>query len=336
MRSSTPGPSSYTSAFSMSYGSPTHMVSSNSPPETGPLSDEVLPAVRRIPSRRRSFSNLSIHSTPSVAARVKFRFQSGSPSNIARKLLFRKRADTLESPSRSATPPSEVVDTDLPGSPSVGQGSCFLPGCGDMKNIVQDDSTIPPNPPLDFSQVASLYAEQTYPVGRPTDAAILKGKGRSYSSPFPLTTSPFDIISSPELNVFSPIRVEVRDFFDEILPREIQLQIFSALLAVHEADFCRLVAGDTWTALKASSTKNRWVGRHRGIRELIKMGRVSIFQYPHQQRRSSYLHHRSLKRGGRSSSTVSYGGSSTSVHSPNSPHQFLLILPEAQGRLLLV
>lgn len=276
MRTSTPGPSSYTSAFSIPYGSPTHIPSpdSRSPETSSPLNDEFLPVVRRMPSRRRSFSNLSIHSTPSVAARVKFRFQTRSPSNIARKLLFRKRAGTLDTPSGSTTPSCGEVDADSPGSPSVAQDSRFPPGYVDMKDIADVDSTVPP---LDISNFASLYEEPVYPMGRPTDAAILKGKGRSYSSPFPLTTSPFDIISSPELNVFSPIRVEVRDLFDEVLPREIQLQIFAALLALHEANFCRMSAGGSWTALKAASLKNKWVGRDKGVRELIKLGRVGIF-----------------------------------------------------------
>jgi F-box/leucine-rich repeat protein 2/20 len=153
-----------------------------------------------------------------------------------------------------------VVDLDLPGSPSVGQGSCFLPGCGDLRSIDRD-----------FSPDA-LYE---VPVARPSDAAILKGKGRSYSSPFPLASSPLDIISAPELNPLSPTRVEVRDFFDEMLPRELKLHIFASLMSAHEADFHRMSLGTHWSALKASSTKNKWVGRDKGLRELIKLGRVS-------------------------------------------------------------
>ena len=76
--------------------------------------------------------------------------------------------------------------------------------------------------------------------------------------------------------------------FDELLPREVKLTILAWVVWVHERDHERLVnAGPNgviaktksgsvkWTAHKAGLGRNKWVGRDRGIRELIKLGRVS-------------------------------------------------------------
>ncbi|THV06593.1 RNI-like protein, partial [Dendrothele bispora CBS 962.96] len=101
----------------------------------------------------------------------------------------------------------------------------------------------------------------------------LKLKGRSNSSPLPL--SALDFIPVSEDDVFVPIPFVVRNYFDEMLPRELQLQVFSALIALHERDHLRTIARGSWTVIKASSSKNRWVGKERGVRELVKLSRVS-------------------------------------------------------------
>lgn len=77
--------------------------------------------------------------------------------------------------------------------------------------------------------------------------------------------------------------------FDELLPREVKLTIFACVVWVHERDHGLLVhAGPNglpaktksgsvkWSARKAGVGRNKWVGRDRGIRELIKLGRVSL------------------------------------------------------------
>ena len=179
-----------------------------------------------------------------------------------------------------------------------------------------DSSSASPIPgtPLEFPQnLATLYAEPVpMPIitPRPSQATLLKAKGRSYSSPFPLPASgpisALDIISTPELDVFEPLRFDLDSgaesedsrgeekgekkgaLFDELLPREIKLTIFAWVVWVHELDHERLVdAGPDgvtaktksgsikWSAHKAGMARNKWVGRDRGIRELIKLGRVS-------------------------------------------------------------
>ena len=164
-----------------------------------------------------------------------------------------------------------------------------------------------PGTPLAFPQnLAALYAEPVpIPIltTRPSEAALLKAKGRSYSSPFPLPSSgpisALDIISTPQLDVFEPLRLDLDTdaedveeikgaLFDELLPREIKLTIFLWVVWVHERDHERLVnagpdgvAAKTksgsvkWSAHKAGTGRNKWVGRDRGLRELIKLGRVS-------------------------------------------------------------
>ena len=135
---------------------------------------------------------------------------------------------------------------------------------------------------------------------------LLKAKGRSYSSPFPLPvsgpTSALDIISTPQLDVFEPLRFDLdsgaegsgeqeereKVLFDELLPREVKLTIFAWVVWIHEMDHERLINASPddvtaktrsgsvkWTAHKAGIGRNKWVGRDRGIRELIKLGRVS-------------------------------------------------------------
>lgn len=111
----------------------------------------------------------------------------------------------------------------------------------------------------------------------------------------------------PQLDVFEPLRFDLDDasevgedsgveeeeergsLFDELLPREVKLAIFAWVVRVHEQDHERLVnAGPDgviaktksgsvkWTAHKAGTGRNKWVGRDRGIRELVKFGRVSL------------------------------------------------------------
>jgi hypothetical protein len=101
------------------------------------------------------------------------------------------------------------------------------------------------------------------------------------------------------LDVFEPLRFDLDTdaedveeikgaLFDELLPREIKLTIFLWVVWVHERDHERLVnAGPDgvavktksgsvkWSAHKAGTGRNKWVGRDRGLRELIKLGRVS-------------------------------------------------------------
>jgi len=116
--------------------------------------------------------------------------------------------------------------------------------------------------------------QQTFPVYRRSQKVVdLKGKSRSYSSPLPL--SALDIVPSATTNVFTPIPIIPRNYFDEALPRELRLRILSSLLSLHEEEHDRIVREGYWTVMRASSSKNKWVGRNKGIRELVKFRRVS-------------------------------------------------------------
>jgi hypothetical protein len=114
-----------------------------------------------------------------------------------------------------------------------------------------------------------------------------------------------DIISTPPPDVFEPLRFDLDSgaedgeasdieeerkgaLFDELLPREVKLTIFAWVVRVHEMDHERLVnAGSDgvtaktksgsvkWTAHKAGLGRNKWVGKDRGIRELVNLGKVS-------------------------------------------------------------
>ncbi len=101
-----------------------------------------------------------------------------------------------------------------------------------------------------------------------------KANGRSYSDPFPLPHA-FDVVSPNTSDAFVPITVINRpNLFDGILPREVRLRIFGFLVKIHEEDHARKIYEGRWTANKAS--KHKWVGRDRGLRELMRLRRVSI------------------------------------------------------------
>ena len=104
-----------------------------------------------------------------------------------------------------------------------------------------------------------------------------KGKGRSYSNPFPLSTAfePIPPITTP---VYTPAPIVLpRKHFDELLPHELQLHILVCLVDLHEEEHARRERDGKWTVLKASSSKNKWVGREQGVRELVRLSRVSIY-----------------------------------------------------------
>lgn len=100
--------------------------------------------------------------------------------------------------------------------------------------------------------------------------------------------------------MFEPLRFNLdssekerkKALFDELLPREVKLTIFAWIVWIREMDHERLVnAGPDgvsaktksgsvrWTAHKAGLGRNKWVGRDKGVRELIRLGRVSSDPY---------------------------------------------------------
>lgn len=108
--------------------------------------------------------------------------------------------------------------------------------------------------------------------GLTIDQFLPRTKGRSNSLPEPL--SAFDYIPTSSLDIYEPIPLVIRNYFDDELPRELRLRVFRSLVEVHELDFQRMVANGKWTTSKASSSTGQWVGRAKGIRELFKLSRV--------------------------------------------------------------
>ncbi|KAI5897759.1 RNI-like protein [Schizophyllum commune H4-8] len=98
-------------------------------------------------------------------------------------------------------------------------------------------------------------------------------KVRSYSSPFPL--SALDLVPATSNDIFTPIPVEPRNYFDDVLPRELRLHVFASLVSVIVDEHQRAIDEGQWSVSKATQSRNKWVGRDRAVRELVKLSRVS-------------------------------------------------------------
>ncbi|TFK56776.1 RNI-like protein [Heliocybe sulcata] len=259
------GSSSYASSYAYN-SEPAQPESQRSPA----ISPPAPPLLTRVPSRRRSLSNLPIHSPRSPAERpvsglrMKFEAPKGA-SNLARKLLA-KRRDGPDTPSSDGSLDDTgmlVLDSSI--GEEYGAGGCFAPWRSDNKFRPKSaiECTLP---------VLSYETAVVKGLASRANARTLRTQGRTYSCPI----SPLDIIDFPSPpDVFTPIQLPVRRPFDESLPRELKLHIFRLLVLAHAREHQDLVADGKWTALKASSSRNRWVGKDRGVRELIKLSRVS-------------------------------------------------------------
>ncbi|KAI0660672.1 RNI-like protein [Cubamyces menziesii] len=271
----TAGPSSYGSGF-MSIDESERDLSHDVTPS--PSTTPGVPApIQHIPPRQRSLSNLSVRSTRSLSAlssRVKGKLGgTKTPNSIARKLRFRRGDSSPEAnDTGTSTFHSPVIDTDILGSAEIGRGSCFLPWARDLKS-----RTIPPQGTLvdiDVGLTSPITPlSPIYRIGPPSEIAILRSKGRSYSSPFPLTSSPLDIIPITPANISEPIHIDVPNYFDQHLPRELRLKILRSLVELHEEEHARTQASERWTARRAG--RHRWVGAEKGVVELLRLSRVS-------------------------------------------------------------
>ncbi|KAK7058597.1 hypothetical protein VNI00_002233 [Paramarasmius palmivorus] len=201
------------------------------------------------PSRRYSYphSNTNIRRPLATSSMAKLKAKLGSSNkihgNLARKLLSRKPSEGPSSVSHSGRKP--VKDS----ADRVDQP------------LEMDKALVAANvPPYVFAPAPQL-------------PFVLKTKGRSLSSPYPLSV--LDMIPATSQDIFVPIPVVARNHFDEMLPRELKLHVLASLVALHESDFEGAVKRGEWTALKSASTKNRWTGKDRGIRELVRLSGVS-------------------------------------------------------------
>ncbi|KAG2138697.1 uncharacterized protein EDB93DRAFT_1090447 [Suillus bovinus] len=262
----TAGPSSYGSTHTSPPCASSTSSHSASQPSQNSLTQQ-LPELTKVPSRRRSLSNLSIHSTRSLAARsmsrikVKLGSSSKGPGNLARRLLFRNKPSAATT-SIDLSPAGSVLDPFL-GDPTTAAQRICIPAW--------KSPDFQPCPNLELPSDARTHVQQS--AEGPESLSSITGKGRSYSSPLP--QSVFDIIPRGNSDVFAPVPLVLQSVFDEALPRELKLQVFSALISLHEDEFQLWKSSGQWTALKASSSKYRWVGRDRGMRELVKLSRVS-------------------------------------------------------------
>jgi F-box/leucine-rich repeat protein 2/20 len=176
-------------------------------------------------------------SLPSLTAtpNAKSKFRLKAHSSSLARRLLFRKYDGDACP----TPPSSPTDgRDL----DLGAGTCFAPW--------RNDSALA----LEYDYFPAL-------------------KGRTNSSPFPV--SALDLIPVSTADVFDPIPLFVPNYFDDVLPRELRVYIMVALISVHEADHARALRDGQWTVAKASSSRNKWVGRDKALRELVRFSRVS-------------------------------------------------------------
>jgi F-box/leucine-rich repeat protein 2/20 len=186
----------------------------------------------------------------------------------------------LPSDRKSRSVPTSPVEVQVPVDlDAVDAGSCLAPWKRDFKSRSKFKAGS-----LSYLVIDRISGGSTpalpghYPIYSATRSAIedrtRKANGRSYSDPFPLPYA-FDVVSSNTSDAFNPVTViNPPDLFDGMLPREIRLRIFGFLVKNYEEDYARKVYEGRWTAIKAS--KHKWVGRDRGVRELIRLRRVSM------------------------------------------------------------
>ena len=227
--------------------------------------------------RRRSFSNPPFrHFERLISSSVHTRANIESPRSLEDRSHI-PPSDRRQTRSAPSFPGVHVqVPTDLD---AVDAGSCLAPWKRDFKSRLKSkagsfsylaldrvDGRSTPALPDHFSNYSATRSA--------IEDRIRKTNGRSNSDPFPLPYA-FDLVSPDTSDAFAPITVINRpNLFDGILPREIRLRIFGFLVKIYEEDHARKISEGRWTANKAS--KNKWVGRDRGIRELVRLRRVSM------------------------------------------------------------
>lgn len=275
---SEPGPSSYGSLHpqhieheSLSYTPP---ILRNS---TAHGAAHVLPPAS---PRRRSFSNPPFrHLERLISSSVHTRDNESSRG-------LNDRSHKLPSDRRQtrSVPSSPGVEVQVPADlDAVDASSCLAPWKRDYRSRSKFKAGSFSYLVLDRISGGSTSAlPDHYPIYSATRSVnedrARKANGRSYSDPFPLPYA-FDMVSPDTSDAFVPITViNPPNLFDGILPREIRLRIFGSLVKIHEEDHARKVYEGSWTANKAS--KHKWVGRDRGIRELIRLRRVSMRSIP--------------------------------------------------------
>jgi F-box/leucine-rich repeat protein 2/20 len=200
-------------------------------------------------ARRQSLTNLSHQVCP---------LSDGSPSTAVASPTF----ETPVAPSNLSRQLLEILD----------------------KKISNDSGSLAINPmplisTLDLQVIPSELDSQ-FPAWYITakrssrSRALFKPQSRSRSSPYPI--SALDIIPNASTDIFQPLPIVIPNYFDLVLPKELRLLILRALVDLHEDDHQRSVLEPRFTVAKATSSRCRWVGRDKGIRELFKLSRVCL------------------------------------------------------------
>lgn len=96
---------------------------------------------------------------------------------------------------------------------------------------------------------------------------------RSETAPPVLTDEEAEGASAEHSTTDLELVADKRDLFDEVMPVEIRLSVFSNLVQLHVDEHQALIDAGLWTTARAS--RSRWVGWEGGIRELVKLSRVS-------------------------------------------------------------
>ncbi|KAF9469739.1 hypothetical protein BDZ94DRAFT_1151843 [Collybia nuda] len=192
-------------------------------------------------------------------SRIKLKLSSNRVSgNLTKIFLFRKHPETI----------TKSLD-----GPLLTHTRAIVPGvptCHSAFKVNDLDSSAPQFLDHNIRDIASQYPDAFYYKFNPPK---LKHKGRSHSSPFPI--SALDYVPVTSKDIFTPIPLIIRNYFDDVIPKETRLQILLSLVDLHETEFIRSVDDGRWTVAKASSLRGRYTGRDKGIRELFKLSRVS-------------------------------------------------------------
>ncbi|KAJ3572216.1 hypothetical protein NP233_g3233 [Leucocoprinus birnbaumii] len=264
---SPPGPSSFGS--SSSPVPPTSVEEAAAPTATESASVDGIfagPSTRHMPSRCRSLSNLSLRHTPSLASLTmsKIRVKLGPPTaqgNLARKLLKGKRDDATPDSGASSETASLAAGVAGPVASTDAVAPWYAaPLQYDL------ETAVPP------SFVRPRAGTESRIKTRPS-LLMLRSKGRSKTLPAPF--SALDFVPATATDVFRPLPLLRRNYIDQILPKELQLHILKCFVQLFEEDHVKAVGQGRWTISKAISSRNQLVGRDRGIRELLKLARVS-------------------------------------------------------------
>jgi F-box and leucine-rich repeat protein 2/20 len=283
-----PSPSLISDHGPSSYGSlRPHNVDHESLPNTPPVTtaDGVASTLPPSSPRRRSFSTpLLRHPERPIPTSVRTRMLNiGSSRGPHGRSHKHSSSDPRQARSMPSSPGVGVqVPIDLD---AIDAGSCLAPWKRDFRSRLRDRSRAGSYSclvPDRFSRGSIAVLPDSYPAYFAAQPAAedhtRRANPRSYSDPFPLH-HPFDVVSTDATDAFVPIPIiNPPNLFDRMLPWELRLRTFGFLVEIHEDDHGRRVRQGRWTATKAS--KHKWVGRDQGIRELVRLTRVSMRSIP--------------------------------------------------------